>query len=213
MPADVTTSGVITREDLAEGRRFYSLDGKLVGASVTTVIDGALGHDGIPKAVWEHAGRRGTAVHEAIHLYEGGVEGHTLDLDSLHEEVRPHFEGYLHFKADYPSIKFTLSEHFVVSLKYHYGGALDAVYWDGDETLVDWKSGMELGRHASQLAAYKNALDEMGYPNAKKLRRKCVYLTKERTYRVVEHSGEGDFYDFLAMQRLYQTKEHHSGKY
>jgi len=178
----------------------------------TTTIDGALGHAGVPKAIWDRAGARGRAVHAAIYYLEGGEPGRTLDWDSVHPEIRPYLTGYEKFKFEH-DVRFELSERAVVSRKHRYGGTLDAVLLDGERVLADWKSGIQLGRHGAQLAAYKNALIEEGYPGAEKLRRKCVYLTAAGGYHVVEYSGEGDFYDFLALQRIYATKEHHSGKY
>lgn len=50
-------------------------------------------YDKIPWEVLEHARLRGKAVHKAVELYEEG----TLDMNSIHDEVRPYFECYLRY--------------------------------------------------------------------------------------------------------------------
>lgn len=77
-----------------ETDEFYDNAAPLV--SCTTVIGKIFGR-GFPSvaaAAAEHAGERGTEVHNAVRLFSGGVPGMELDWDTLDDEVRPRIEKW-----------------------------------------------------------------------------------------------------------------------
>lgn len=70
--------------------------------SCTTVINKLCG-PGFPPvaaAAAEHAGDRGTQVHDAVKLLSGGVPDQELDWDSLDVEVRPRVEFFDEWKTN-----------------------------------------------------------------------------------------------------------------
>lgn len=70
--------------------------------SCTTVITKIFGRGFPPEAAAaaEHAGDRGTQVHDAIKLLSGGVPDQELDWDSLDVEVRPRVEFFDEWKTN-----------------------------------------------------------------------------------------------------------------
>ncbi len=70
--------------------------------SCTTVITKIFGRGFPPEAAAaaEHAGDRGTQVHDAVKLLSGGVPGQELDWDSLDVEVRPRVEFFDEWKTN-----------------------------------------------------------------------------------------------------------------
>lgn len=69
--------------------------------SCTTVINKIYGPGFPPEAAAaaEHAGDRGTQVHDAVKLLSGGVPDMELDWDSLDPEVRPRVELFAEWKT------------------------------------------------------------------------------------------------------------------
>ena len=209
-PVSTPKSLAVSLEQRPDGTRLYSAGGRLVGPSVTTVLDKIHGHSDVPQEVWEHAGVRGQAVHTAIRLFEAQPD--SFNPGRLHPEILPYFESYLQFKKEH-DWQPQMIEVSVVSMKYGYGGTADAIgLLGGVASLPDWKSGVQLGRHRAQTAAYKYAIDEMLLCDLGELHRFAVYL-KPGSYKIAPHYGEEDWFDFLAALRLYARKEASRGNY
>ena len=212
MAAIASSSPEVTVEQVSGSRHYYA-DGQYVGRSVTTILDRVHGHPSIPEDVWHHAGERGKAIHAAIHLYEGGQNGSTLDWDALHPEIRPHLEAYESFKAE-TGWQPAFLERRVVHRSLGYGGTLDGFGLLEDiPTFADWKSGVELGRHGAQLAAYHKAAVDMGLVTEEDVQRAGVYLRNDGTYRIKTYADDADWYDFLAALRIDAAKERWHGNY
>lgn len=212
IPISSPKSLPIAIEEWPDGTRLYSAGGELVGPSVTTVLDKVHGHGDVPQELWEQAGARGQAVHTAIRLFEDN--GHSFSPNRLHPGILPYFEGYLLLKKEH-DWQPQATEIPVVSMRYGFGGTADAIgLLDGVPTLPDWKTGVHLGRHRAQTAAYKQAVVEMNLcESPEKLHRGAIYLTPSGGYKIVLHSGEDDWFDFLAGLRLYGRKEAYRGSY
>ena len=203
------------RRETSGGRRRYFAGDELIGPSVTTILDGVFGLPAkVDAETWRLAGLRGQAVHEAIHLLEGGVDDASLDWETLHPDIEPYLLGYDAFRSEH-DWRPELLEQPVIHRSFHYGGTLDAIgLLDGVPMLADWKSGIALGRHAAQTAAYKAAVIESELvEHGDMLGRMTVYLKPNASYSIVKHTKQGDWYDFAAAMRVYDRKEKADGKY
>lgn len=89
-------------EQSEDGRWYTFHDEANPLVSCTTVIGKIYGPGFPPEAAAaaEHAGERGTQVHEAVKLLSGGVSGLELDWDSLDAEVRPRVEFFDKWKTN-----------------------------------------------------------------------------------------------------------------
>jgi len=159
--------------------KFRTIDGKKI-PRVTSILDviskpalygfyAKWGQQarGIAKA----AAERGTSVHKAIeHMTNGGSEEEARKL--LIPTAISYFEGWIDFNKRY-SIKIIkrLDDKLVISPLYNYCGECDELcdIYDKIEKvwykncLIDYKTGKGIYyTHAPQLAAYWNALKEMG---------------------------------------------------
>jgi len=123
------------------------------------------------RIIAKEAAERGTSVHKAIeHLTNGGTLDEAEQL--LISAAVPYFAGFEEFGKRY-SIKILkrLDDKLVVSKTYGYCGECDELcdIFDKEENkwyrncLVDYKTGKGIYyTHGIQLAAYWNALIEMG---------------------------------------------------
>ncbi len=80
-----------------EENHLYKVEGQYV-LSTSDIIGlcGLCDYDRVPSGVLDHASWRGTQLHRAVELFEGG----SLDMSSLPDEVAPYFAGYCAFAGD-----------------------------------------------------------------------------------------------------------------
>lgn len=183
-------------------RHEYSLDGHMV-PSVTKVISNVT-EDMMLSNSFLKAGMRGTTVHgicEKINL------GEKINIEQLPEDIDRYVRGYLKFVAD-GKYRVTHSEIRVFSNKYKYAGTLD-ILADGPKgkALMDIKtSAMISPTTALQLAAYKQAAEEMGIldgaigkgvKRAVIKERIAIWLTGDGDYELVHFKDLGDWQTFL----------------
>ena len=104
----------------------------------------------------KEAGNVGTRVHLAIDGWIMGAPPEVMD-----EDVKIAYNSFMDFvfKED---IKFVQGDTPVMSLKYKYGGRLDAIaVIKGELVLLDWKTGNAIRDDAAcQTAAYNMAMEE-----------------------------------------------------
>lgn len=117
--------------------------------------------------IMQRAAREGTQVHNAI---EKLVEGETIEwMDSYGQALYDQkvWEMILKFVDFWNTYKPTLLkvEEFVYSDKYHYAGAVDLVVEvDKEVYMIDIKTSNHIHKsYDLQLAAYKQAWEELGY--------------------------------------------------
>ena len=213
MATAMQSSEAIHIEESGGKRHYFECD-EVVGPSVTTILDEVYGHAGVDAETWRLAGLRGRAIHEAIFLAAGGVPGQTLDWTGLHPDIEPYMLGYDAFCSEH-DWRPELLEQPVLNRPWKYGGTFDGIgLLDGVLTMLDWKSGIQLGRHAAQTAAYKSAVLASELLDGADMMARCaVYLKPNATYKIVKHTRQGDWYDFAAALRCYQNKEKANGNY
>lgn len=159
-----------------EGRKLPSVTGilKAAGFIDTTFMD-------------EAAMQRGTYVHQACEYFDQG----DLREETLNPLIQPFLEGWKLFLKE---MRATVRK--IEWRVYHpgmdYAGTLDRILEIGGRLVLgDIKSGAPAAWHAVQTAAYATAVR---YEEPEMvLGRASVYLTKEGTYKYVEHKDRVDF--------------------
>jgi hypothetical protein len=153
-------------------------------------VTGILKEVGLIDGEWftDEARERGKAVHAATEL----LDLDDLDLDSLHPKIEPYVRAYQKFKND-TGFKPELIEHRVFNNEYNYAGTLDRTgfFPDGDEVILDIKSGPISGWAALQISAYDYCLD-------KARQRMALQLKNDGTYKVKSFKGHSDLYVFFS---------------
>ena len=108
----------------------------------------------VPAARLEYSRMRGQALHLAIRYHHEG----TLDLESLHPDVKTGFEAYLRFLADTKHEPIA-SEIELIHPVWQFVGHPDRVGFlnGGQRVLLDWKftDSFDFWPTAYQLAAYR----------------------------------------------------------
>jgi|GEM_PF-2397898 len=160
---------------------------------------------------WDFYLNRGTAVHQACHLW---LTGGLTDESKLHDEIKPFFLAFLAFWSD---IKPELidSEKYLVSEKYGYAGQADILaYLDKARSVIDLKTGSgnrPKKATAIQTAGYANAWQEMD-DDPSHILRMGVLLRGDGTYRTDIYSGlKEDFNAFLTLLSAERLKERYTG--
>ena len=156
----------------------YTVEGRVI-PSVTQILKAAkiIDYSGIPQDVLQAASRRGRAVHSAIeYLLEGSLDRTTID---------PRIAGYLG-AAERFLAEAKVEAHAFERRDYHpelwYAGTFDILGTvQGDLTIADWKTGIQLEGHRDQLAGYAGLHDK-----PRLYRRMTIYLRDDGTYRVDE---------------------------
>lgn len=165
----------------------YTVNGEIL-KSVTTIIKEA----GLIDTRWfnEAACWRGSAVHEAVFfdIHED------LDVDHLHDIVRPYVNAWLKFKND---TKFRPLKSLCESRCYHpyykYAGSPDLVgFLNGSIALIDIKTG-ECPTAGIQTVAYSIFPTIM----ACSPKRFSLRLRPDGTYRLNPHADKNDLSIFL----------------
>ena len=166
-------------------------------------VTGVLKEAGFIDGEWytEESRQRGTAVHEATQF----LDEDDLDWDTLHPKILPYVKAYEKFKLD-TGFKPDLVEHRVFSDLYHFGGTLDrtGTFPNGDETLLDIKSGAIAFWTALQTAAYDYCLD-------KRRQRMAVQLKNDGTYKVKTFKDPNDIKIFLSAAVVVNWKRNQRG--
>jgi len=106
--------------------------------------------------IFKEAGDTGNKIHKAIDAY---IIGGPPILD---DQSRPGFENFLAWIKT-SGIKLIKGDTYVASIKYKFGGALDALgEQDGKLVLLDWKTASAMrDTYPLQVAAYSMAFKEM----------------------------------------------------
>jgi hypothetical protein len=160
----------------------------------------------VPEHVLEHKRVIGSYLHKAAHYAAAG----DLDLDSLHEQVRPYFMGYQAFLAD-SGFEITNTERRVVGCwnGFWWAGTLDIEgEWQGEPWILDLKTTAQLyPAHEIQTAGYDLCLPKpMRPPFAYK--RGTLHLKPDGTYaRPKAHTNPRDRDDFLLALQLWWAKK------
>lgn len=166
----------------------YKLDGRPV-PSVTKILSPLVDFSMVAPAVLERKRTLGSALHKCIELYLLD----DLEVSSIHEEVKPYFEGFLKFMAE-TKFEIISAETQVYSKKLWYAGTFDlkgTIF--GKRALIDTKSVAVLGKSVGpQLAAYEYAHNEIN-PKEKIQARFALWLKPDGTYRLPEYKDTRDY--------------------
>lgn len=164
---------------------------------VTDVIEAA----GICDTSWftDEVADRGHRVHVAIAMYNQGrlaLPSRADDQDDAPESVASYLAAYAQFLSD--SHFFVLAnEQWIFNPTYQYAGTLDLLgRLNGNNTLIDVKSGVPLISHPIQTAAYEACLTE-------RCDRYCLYLRPNGDYRLERNNDPEDFSVFLLALSAY----------
>lgn len=130
----------------------------------------------------DKAGSEGSDIHRYIEWIEANKP---FSAESLPEKLQNYISAFTKFKKSFP-YKGLLQEQTVYSLKHGYAGTIDRLVEDssGKKWLLDWKtSNYVYPEMGLQLAAYKQALEEMGQPVDHMA---VVHLKDNGTYSLIE---------------------------
>lgn len=184
--------------DFDEATHTYRVAGRVV-PSVTQIISaaGLRGDFPVSADVMAYAGERGKAVHLACELDDKGE----LDEGSVHPAIAGYLAAYRRFKSEcayHPGIAEVPRYHET----HHYCGTPDRVCQiNGQDAVLDLKSGVKLAATGVQLAAYAQMV---GKPAAARF---GLQLTGEGTYRLVAYTSTRDWPAFLAALTLYRWRQ------
>lgn len=179
-------SDLLTFDEAAHEYRFKGV----VVPSVTQILQQVTDFSGIPASILERKRQLGVAVHLACELYDEN----DLDEDSLSDDVRSYFNGWVKFRNEHKPI-IEMSEQRVYNALHRYAGTLDRVLTiDGARGVYDIKTSATLGDAVGlQLAAYDMALGK------DKLKRFAVQLKPDGTYKLQEYKKPDDYAVFTAL--------------
>ncbi|HEU0283497.1 MAG TPA: hypothetical protein VFQ99_06900 [Gallionella sp.] len=169
--------------------------------SVTQILGQLTDLSMVPPDVLERKRQIGTWVHAAIEL----DLKNDLDYDSIGEDWRGYFDGWLKFKRE-SGFAVVDAEAKVYSEKYRYAGTLDLL---GDlpkvgRALIDTKCTATMYPSVGpQTAAYAEA------HGATKAKRYALQLKPTGTYELHACPDKGDFGVFLAAKTLYDWRKKH----
>jgi hypothetical protein len=121
--------------------------------------------------------KMGTKVHEYLELLDRGYN------NVISPTIRGYVKAYLAFREANKNYKIKHVELALYDSKLKICGKVDRIYENeqGEELIVDIKTGNALRFHALQLTAYA-----MAYGN-KNAKIGCLYLSADGTYRFKEH--------------------------
>lgn len=155
-----------------EATHTYTLNGEKL-PSVTRLLKDA----GLVDDRWfnEQGARRGSFAHSALEFYDHN----DLDESTLDPRLLGFLEGWKKFKAE-SQIEILSIEERVCNEAYWYAGTLDRrVMMQGEEIIIDVKTGAPMAHHGCQLALYR-----MCFPRP--LGGMGVYLS-EGGYKIIEY--------------------------
>lgn len=183
-----------------EATHTYRVDGRVV-PSVTQIIKAVFPnvYANIPAAILDRKARLGTAVHKAVELWLG----HSLDVDTLHEEVKPYLASWMQWWMSIDVETGWSTEQKLYSTS---GYAMTRDFFgvvDGALTLIDWKiTGTKVPTHDIQIAGYAH-----GGPTTPDVAG-CLYLKSDGSKaEFVETSLTRALPNWLATLRVYNLME------
>jgi len=183
---------------------------------VTQVLGQVVNLSWLDPLYLELATQRGTVVHQACELIDGGGDGSGLNWESLDPTIDGYCHSYRSFIEEWEFEPKTL-EQLVVSNRYRYKGHLDRtgkVRFPGTklekvDCLIDLKSGPPRPSTALQTAAYLRAYRDQTQDTTPR-KRFSVHLDRDGgKARVVPYEDPADIYDFLALLQVYRWRERH----
>ena len=188
----------------------YTVQGqRVVSVTEALQIAGVINLSGIPVDFLDEAAKRGKAAHRGtMRLDLGQIE---LEADEI-KSVRGYCDAWLKFKAAV-GFECLMIETAVVSTPYRFAGTLDRFgYCIGHAVpyLIDLKCTASIAPWVGlQLAGYKRALIDMGWPLAAAAKRIAVRLLPDG--RFVQHTftSHSDEADFLACVRIATWRLNH----
>jgi hypothetical protein len=173
---------------------------------VTTIIGQAVDLSWLDPVVLELAGTRGTLVHQATELQDGGGDGSGLDWTRLDPLLVGYCKSYERWLK---TSEFVVQhrEMLVVSQRHKYKGHLDRTgATRRDEVLVDIKSGPWYASANLQTAAYLRAYREMT-GDTKSRKRLSLHLDRDGgKAREVMHEDPRDITVFMGLLELWKWK-------
>lgn len=180
-----------------EATHTYTFGGRRV-SSVTEILKPLNDYSAIPAAVLAVAADRGTRAHLATELDDAG----TLDESTVADDIKPYLQAWRTFKSERSPVILDI-ELRVHNPTSNYAGTLDRLLsMDGDDWLIDIKTGAEIpGSVGPQTAAYKAATGN------DKLRRGVVQLKGDGTYRFRELGSPKDWVIFQACNLIHRFKQ------
>lgn len=178
----------------------YALDGQPV-PSVSKVIEPLYDFRFVSPEALERARKRGTAIHKTIELFELG----RLNRATLHPALEACLGRWIDFKQTMNYVPRRLEQQ-VFSKKFGYAGTYDGDgTMQGDEMLLDVKSGEVYEPHKVQTAAYKIAAVEQGFVTENCLRG-SIYISED-SWEFQFHKIEGDRAAFLSLLTILKWRE------
>lgn len=187
-----------------EGHQYWlKKDGEQVEVpSITQCISPLNNLSGIDPGVLASAARRGSDVHYACELIEGGGDGTGISREQLDPEIAGYVRGWENFLSD-TGWKTSRLEWMVGSWKYRVAGRLDRIgrFPRGPMAVVEIKtSSSPSPRDAIQAAGQEILARETDPEIAKQkiINRFVVYLSAGGTYKRVHCRDEGDKALFLS---------------
>ncbi len=190
-----------------EGHVYRNADGVWLPSVTQAIGEAGLGVDfnGVPRAVIEAAGRRGTKIHTALrYALEGDLAWRTLDA-SLRPVVRA---GIAALKE--AGFELVRAEERALSSHYHFGGTSDLEgLLRGVDAIVDAKSGscVPIGAIGLQTSGYALLRAErLGGRDRHRSKRYCLRLFPDRgEARLIPVPTDPyeDEADFLAAVRIW----------
>lgn len=202
------TTAATSKIDFDPEEHIYRIGGKPI-PSVTAIMGHLRSFSGIPPEVLEFTADRGTAVHEAIALYEAKA----LDERSLDERILPYIEAYQTFAQEcgWQPLRW---ETRVYHKELGYAGTIDAIGTvHGHLSIVDWKTTATLDPAVGvQLAAYERAWnngEESAFEPVVR-RQYAVQLRADGTYRLRQYDSPDDWACFRALLTEYKWRLNHA---
>ncbi len=158
-----------------------------------------------PTYYTQESRHRGQYVHRATHL----IDDHDPEIwKKIHHEYLGYVEAYCEFKEMW-RYRPRLREVPIYHPEHQYGVTPDGegIILDGDEAVVEMKTGTMLWWTAIQTAAQDMAIHYWDKDEDKTRRRFGVELKKTGKFRVKEFDDDGDYYTWQT--NLHTAKRHH----
>lgn len=172
----------------------YTVDGEDY-PSVTQILEDC----GLINTSWysEESAQRGIYVHEATQqLDENPVSGIMFDDD----EIEGYIDAYLKFKRENEFIIISI-ERMVANKKLRFAGRIDRIgILNGQNCILDIKTGQKEKYHGAQLSGYKLAYDEG------KAKLFGLYLKRDGNYKLLEYKDSDYRNTFMSALNIYHEK-------